>query len=234
MSGTSQTVVDNVRRIMRDPDNGRSVVATDTIKYHVDACVPEVADSCSLVRTLTASLITLVAGTATYTLSAAEYDYLDGLFLASDRFILKREATETLNEYRAGQSQASARPTHYAIEPQSDQTLDVTFWPTPDRAEAVSGYVSPLPDAWGTGATTAPTIPFSQRGLRALELMVAAACAASLNEEALNALKLDKSASLTWEARARELLRRERLVISRMRSEHRGSTTAWLGSWRRS
>ena len=57
---------------------------------------------------------------------------------------------------------------------------------------------------------------------------------AGLNAEALVALKLDKNAALTWERRAAEMERKERLVIDRLRSEHRRNDALWFNAWRRS
>lgn len=231
MAGTSQTVADNVRRIIRDPDNGRPVVATDTIKQSTDRQVPQVADACTIHPALVASLLTLVAGTATYTLSSGEYDYLADLYLASDRMPLLKVSREEMDRLRVGGS-SSGRPQCYSIFPQDDQTVDVTFWPTPASGEVVSGYVTALPDAWGTGATTAPTIPFSQRALRAVELRVAASVVMPLNSEALNALKLDKGAARLWLDEAANLEQRERVLVARLRNTH-GQTYRWVSAWRR-
>jgi hypothetical protein len=238
LSTTTKAVLDEARRILRDPDNGRPVIASDTIRQAIDRCVPEVADSCALERTR-ADIITTVAGTATYTFGSAspqpEYTCIDCLTLkGASPAAVEKLSPERLYAIKNLSNTGSGRPQYWCAEPQSDQTVRITFWPTPDAVETVEAVYNSIPEAWGTGAGTPPTVPFSRRAVRALELKVAATVAAALNAEDLNALKLNANVVGLWQLDAAELLRLERLAVSRLRVEHGPTNVAWLMSWRRS
>ena len=89
----------------------------------------------------------------------SEYESVDALVFTSDRQAIVKRDRAFVDALRRGTALPTGRPEVYYIEPQPDQTMDLTFYPTPTTGETVSGLVSVLPAAWGTGATTAPTMP---------------------------------------------------------------------------
>jgi hypothetical protein len=136
-----------------------------------------------------------------------------------------------MQELRNVTTVASRRPTHYSIEPQPDQHILVTFDARPATGESVDALVSLLPASWGTEGDP-PTIPFSTRALRALERKVAAEVGMALNAEDLNRIKVNPAVFAVWAADAKELLRQERLAVSRLRLDHGPTDIRWALAWR--
>jgi hypothetical protein len=227
----------NVRLDLKDADDGRPVVSQSDIRRKLNLKVTEVGDALSLQPSWVSEAIALVPGTSIYPLtSAQEYgEVVDLRFTSSALGLpcsLGKVSRERMQELHNVKTLPAARPCFYSLEPQPDQTIHVVFDSSPVAAEKVDALVSLMPLDWEDGATV-PTIPYSKRALRAVELMTAAAIGYSMNQEQLNALKLNPSVFSAFERDAQKLLTKEWIAVSSLRINHGPTQLGWILEWRR-
>jgi hypothetical protein len=238
MSATAQDVLNNVRVELKDEDDGRPVVSDDLIRRKIDDRVVYVADTLALHPEWVSSAIALVAGTDAYELSTAnEYGEVKELRYASTTLGLPglvKVTRERMSELREVTTIPTQRPTYYSLEPQPDQHMRVVFDSKPATGENVDALVSIVPVAWGTGDDAAPTMPFSRRALRALELLVTADVGVTLNAEQLTQLKMNPASFARCERDAMKLLAKEWIAVSALRLSHGRTYRTWSLAWRNS
>lgn len=244
MSTNGNAVVEQVRRILNDPDNGRPVVDTDPIRQAVVRQVALVAKELGVGAIWVPSILTLVPGTIDYTFptsftdkdgnahSAVEIQTVVDLVYQRDRLPIPRRAYDEIQALRAV-TVTQGRAVMACILPDPTGGLKVYLSSNPLTSEALDAFVTIVPTTWNVSDATPPTIPFSQTASRALELLVAAAVGITLGPEKLTALALNEDTFAAWKAEAMELIRQERLTVIRLKRARGPLSFAWVTAWSR-
>lgn len=228
---SGKDVVAEVYRIMTDNPE-QPVIAEDTIRQKVNVQVSRMSAELGLGTAWVTSAITTATNTRDYTLStASEYARVLDLVYESNNWPLTKISLDEVLDRRIGQAVSTGRQLLYAVTVSPTQEVQILFVGYPTAVENIKALVSLEPSSWPKGPATPPTIPFSQRSLRALELSVAASCIEAAGEDKMVALRLDKSAPAQWKAEAAELERLERLVIIRLKRARGPRNYAWFMGW---
>ena len=239
MSTDGAKVVTEVRRIMGDPDDGRPQIDTDQIAQAVVRQVGLIASEVGLGATWVPSIITLVPGTIDYdfpttigSASDVEYQTIIDLVYQRDRLPLPRRSYDEIQALRAVVV-TQGRPVMCCLLPDATQKLRMYLSSNPQVAENLDAFVTLVPTTWNVTDATPPTIPFSERCSRALELRVAAVVGKTLGDEVLTALTLNASTFDAWMAEAAEMIRQERLTVIRLKRARGPLSFAWVTAWSR-
>lgn len=230
MGATWKVTLAEVRRVLKDPETGNQVIADDVIRQALSRSVILACGYMALGTAKVTDLITLVPGQHTYELSAGTpYDMIGELRLTSDNQEIFRKSREYVENLRQGDTVGTGRPQVHYLDPQQDGSTDVVMWPTPAAAETVTGWVNLEPQSWATDGEG--VIPFSQRALRGVELLAAAAVADSSDDEVLSALGLPAKSSQGWRAEAMEMFRIEKLKVIQKKRAAGPRSPLWLYDW---
>lgn len=232
MSALASEVVTEVRRILQDWDEADPVVREDIIRQNVNRAVALMAGELGLNPAWSLGAISVVAGTRSYTLPAgSEYQQVIELRYSSDRRPLRRYSQAVVAAGQAGLSTTGGRQYSYNLEIEPDQTYRIEFPGIPAVDEDIDAYLSTMPATWPIGPGTAPTLPFSERALRACELFTAASCGKSLAEDRLTALDLNPKVFDDWRGEAMKLVEHERQTIAMLKRAHGVGNYAWFAAW---
>lgn len=224
-------VVSEVYRIFAD-DSSDPIIPEDTIRQQVNPQVSRIVGELGLGTAWVTTAFTTATNSRDNLLpSTVEYDRLLELVYASDKVPLRKISLEEMTYLRQGSTIPTGRQILYAVTVSPVGVVEIQFSGYSDRAEAVSALVSTTPTTWPKGSATPPTIPFSQRALRALELRIAASVAAVAGPDKYVALDLSKNAPQIWNDEANELIRHEALVIIRLKRAHGPRSYSWFPVW---
>jgi hypothetical protein len=234
MSTTGPEVVAEVWRILQDT-GPRRVVAEDTIRRATIESVAEVASLVGLGTTWVATAFTTSLSLRDYTLSnASEYQQVLDLKYASDNQPLLQLSREDILIGRSGAGHSVGRQYGYALTQAVDGTVNVEFEGYPNLVEAVSALVSVVPVTWPVGSAAAPTIPFSTKASRGLELLTAAALFPAMGEDKRTSLDLPPEAGQSWRARGLALVHEAALDVIRLKRAQGPQNHDWVLIWSRS
>lgn len=210
------------RRALNDRHLGNPVIRGSLLETLASPVMYELAEMMGLGETSTTTLVLLVAGTDTYTVtipsSKIGVRHIDTLTLTSQNWQLKREARDVLLATKEGPGGASARtgdPTHYAIwEEHTDTAQDATVLkllldPTPDKTDTLSAYWTHLPPRVGFNPG-ADKVPFSGQGFEAYWSLLASRAVRDLSDEELARLGVVRSIADTLAQQAARLASAER------------------------
>ena len=236
----SQTLADVERRCryhLRDRNPQAEAFSSPEYVHAIDANLRIVASQLLLGEALVTALVTLVPGTAAYTLtvSAQTVQSIRELKLQSSGMPVQIVAEPVFEAQRQGDTATNISrgdPLIAMFRESAAQLPEVVFWPTPAKADAVDGYRSLLPARFfnaGSGTLTAlpenTTIPLDDEGFNALSYVTAADLFTRMTDAERARLRLAPNASDGWMSKAATLIaasRKRRIVSKATDGGHRG------------
>lgn len=233
MAGDGRSVIAEVRRIMQDTDDTADpIIQEDTIRQNVNRQVAIVVGQLGLASAWITNAIALATNQLDYAFpGTAEYLQVLEVIYHTDQLPLRRISREEMQSGRAVAANSTGRQVGYALAPSTTQGVTLGLPGYPIRVEALDILVSLVPATWPIGPDDPPTIPFSERTLRALELLVAASIGMTLAVDRLTALDLNPKVFADWRAEAQELLHQERLTIIRLKRAKGTLNFEWFKGW---
>lgn len=172
------TLGDARRRVeyhLRDRDTGSESFSLFEKNAAIETHVRLLAPQLLLGDQWSTSLVTLVAGTATYTLPTAtsqQYDRLKMLRLQSNGQEVPIVSLQVFESYRAGDTSAQRGTPQCAMVIEGASTVPtLRFWPVPDVSDTCDGFFALWPAALAHNDASA--IPFDEAAFEALALSVA-------------------------------------------------------------
>jgi hypothetical protein len=248
MSTDGNKVVEQVRRMFGDPDTGRQNISTDMIQQAVVRWVAFCAAEVGLGALWMTPAISLVPGKIDYPLNRTigtdtevEFQTLVDLRYHRDFLPIPRRAYAEVQALRAVVV-TQGRPVMCCVMPDPAQNLVVMMSSNPQIAEDLDALVTVVPETWNPTDAAPPSIPFSSKACRGLELLVAAAVGKTLGPETLTALALNEGTFDEWysEALGKEyprqlggLLGQARLEVIRLKRANGPLSFAWVTAWSR-
>lgn len=161
MPGTLYSVRASVRELLPDLNPDTPAISDRRLNRMIGARMQQMALEIVPGKAWNLAAVTLVSGTADYTISGITVRQIEELRLNSTQRVLTKRTTEQLAYLR--QSAGSGPVTDYALWETDRQVLTVGFYPTPNAADTVDRFGSVVPamirdDTWvistGAGTTT--------------------------------------------------------------------------------
>lgn len=206
MSGTLGVTRQRVRLLLRDLDRGNYAFKTPEVDAEINGALTAMAARLRLGEQWSAGAVSLVPGTASYTLSGSQqYGSVVKARLASVGWEVPLVTRTQFDEYREGQTAASPQTGQVQVatlyENPSQATI-IEVWPTPVAADSLDLFYTLFPAALTADSSV---IPFGALGLEALAHEVAARLASKSTPEVLAQLVLAPNAGQVFSIQAERL-----------------------------
>lgn len=204
MSDTLDNVETRIRAQIHDVATD-PVVSPETMIVEINNALLDLATEGLVGKVWTDSWIALIANTYTYNLattSSAEYGAILSVRRHSDGMILNKRSPQILEAMYRRNPIDVGRPDDYALIESTGQVMQMRVGPCPaagDLPESLDVMFEQIP---GRVAQGTDTIGLSRNGLAALENLAASYICASLNQDALDKLRLPPTAAQTFAGRA--------------------------------
>lgn len=205
MSLTQYTLADARNRVeyhLRDRDGSAEAFSLFEKNVAIESHMRLMAPRLLLGDQWSTTLVTLVAGTDTYTLpttTAQNYDRLKKLRLRSTGGEIPVVSLETFEALRNFDTAVvGGTPQAAMVIEGANHTPTLRFWPKPDAADYVEGFFSLLPAA--LAHDDAASIPFDDEAFEALCYEVALELYARMPEDDRAKRKLGPETPSSWSA----------------------------------
>lgn len=199
---------------MGDRRKGDPVCPDPYLEELTQAAVDELSDEIGTGTVRTLTFVTLVAGTATYTLSLPSSIpsllHLREIVNQTTGYPLEKKPLEFVLAMRVNNSDSRGEPRFWTLREDNAQAQVLELYPSPSEAGALDAYWSPVHRRVVAGSTYT-TLAFSPTGLTALRLRVAGRALLGLTPESLARLSPPKSGAFAADllAQSAELARAE-------------------------
>lgn len=208
------------------------VIDSDGIRKAITNNVAVIAKEIGLGPAWLTPGISLVTNAMDYTLPAGvEYDQVLSLVYTTDKWPLQKVSRDEILNLRAGVQNSTGRRFEYAMYPDASGLVQVMFGRFPQKAEGIDVLASTVPVPWNAGDAVVPNIPFSTTAVRALEYLAAAEYGAAFGPDRIVALNINPNVFKTWQDKAMELIRQERLTVIRLKRSNGPMNYTWYSAW---
>lgn len=215
MSGTLAGVRNNVRWLLQDHDPSNYAVSTPELNRLIEHRMQTAAVEIGQGPAWVTAALTLVPDQSDYTLpTGVTYQQVMLLRLGSQGWSMMRISMDIMTVKRRGPAIPRGLPTDYTLWEDTSQVVNVRLFPTPSQADTIDIFRSLVP-ATLTDDSTA--IPFSDGGLRLLELGVALRAAKRMTPEQRAQRLLSDDVIKQWEQDIETEKRTERSRINRLK-----------------
>jgi len=189
------TMLFEVRRLIGDRRKGDPICTDPYLEELVTIAVDEMSDEIGTGTIKTTAFVTMVAGTATYTVtlpsSVPSLLHLQEMVNPASGYPLDKKPLGWILAQRINNENAVGEPRYFCVREDDAQVLTLELYPAPNVTGPLSAFWEPVHRTVQAGGSYT-TLAFSKRSLTALRMRIAGLALGGLDAESLKRLSPPK------------------------------------------